>query len=164
MCAAPHRSVPSGVHGVFPPPPHHGGEGQLGRRHEEEHEQHPQRRYERPVSFAELLPAALLTVSLLCRLCPEAYVPPQLFYNGKVDYFDLQRLGGLLSHLKKTLKGRYGARVSFILTFPRRLMLKHYHVVCRCLFVLSLWWMWSRHSNNAGNCPVTACWSSCCDH
>ncbi len=38
-------------------------------------------------------------------LSPEAYVPPQLFYNGKVDYFDLQRLGGLLSHLKKTLKG-----------------------------------------------------------
>lgn len=37
----------------------------------------------------------------------EAYVPPQLFYNGKVDYFDLQRLGGLLSHLKKTLKGRW---------------------------------------------------------
>lgn len=35
----------------------------------------------------------------------DAYVPPQLFYNGKVDYFDLQRLGGLLSHLKKTLKG-----------------------------------------------------------
>ncbi|KAG7226614.1 hypothetical protein INR49_001784 [Caranx melampygus] len=34
----------------------------------------------------------------------KAYVPPQLFYNGKVDYFDLQRLGGLLSHLKKTLK------------------------------------------------------------
>ncbi|XP_050815942.1 E3 ubiquitin-protein ligase RNF123 isoform X1 [Gopherus flavomarginatus] len=34
----------------------------------------------------------------------EAYVPPQLFYNGKVDYFDMQRLGGLLSHLKKTLK------------------------------------------------------------
>ncbi|KAG1933680.1 E3 ubiquitin-protein ligase RKP [Pimephales promelas] len=34
----------------------------------------------------------------------DAYVPPQLFYNGKVDYFDLQRLGGLLSHLKKTLK------------------------------------------------------------
>uniref|UniRef100_A0A4W4F8L0 E3 ubiquitin-protein ligase RNF123 n=1 Tax=Electrophorus electricus TaxID=8005 RepID=A0A4W4F8L0_ELEEL len=35
----------------------------------------------------------------------EAYVPPQMFYNGKVDYFDLQRLGGLLSHIKKTLKG-----------------------------------------------------------
>nr|XP_032822269.1 E3 ubiquitin-protein ligase RNF123 isoform X1 [Petromyzon marinus]XP_032822271.1 E3 ubiquitin-protein ligase RNF123 isoform X2 [Petromyzon marinus] len=34
----------------------------------------------------------------------EAYVPPQLFYNGKVDYFDLQRLGGLITHLKKTLK------------------------------------------------------------
>lgn len=45
-----------------------------------------------------------LTLSLCC-LSPEAYVPPQLFYNGKVDYFDLQRLGGLLSHLKKTLKG-----------------------------------------------------------
>lgn len=36
----------------------------------------------------------------------EAYIPPQMFYNGKVDYFDLQRLGGLLSHLRKTLKGR----------------------------------------------------------
>lgn len=34
-------------------------------------------------------------------------MPPQLFYNGKVDYFDLQRLGGLLSHLKKTLKGKW---------------------------------------------------------
>lgn len=42
-----------------------------------------------------------------CLLSPDAYVPPQLFYNGKVDYFDLQRLGGLLSHLKKTLKGRW---------------------------------------------------------
>lgn len=42
----------------------------------------------------------------LCLVDPaEALVPPQLFYNGKVDYFDLQRLGGLLSHLKKTLKG-----------------------------------------------------------
>uniref|UniRef100_A0A4W5KCQ4 Ring finger protein 123 n=1 Tax=Hucho hucho TaxID=62062 RepID=A0A4W5KCQ4_9TELE len=40
-----------------------------------------------------------------CVSSDEAYVPPQLFYNGKVDYFDLQRLGGLLSHLKKTLKG-----------------------------------------------------------
>ncbi|KAK2534368.1 Rnf123 [Columba guinea] len=39
----------------------------------------------------------------------EAYVPPQLFYNGKVDYFDLQRLGGLLSHLKKTLKALLAA-------------------------------------------------------
>ena len=38
----------------------------------------------------------------------EAYVPPQIFYNGKVDYFDLQRLGGLLSHLRKTLKGARG--------------------------------------------------------
>ena len=38
----------------------------------------------------------------------EAYVPPQIFYNGKVDYFDLQRLGGLLSHLRKTLKGVRG--------------------------------------------------------
>lgn len=38
-------------------------------------------------------------------LLAEAYIPPQVFYNGKVDYFDLQRLGGLLSHLRKTLKG-----------------------------------------------------------
>ncbi|XP_023604361.1 E3 ubiquitin-protein ligase RNF123 [Myotis lucifugus] len=38
----------------------------------------------------------------------EAYVPPQVFYNGKVDYFDQQRLGGLLSHLRKTLKGACG--------------------------------------------------------
>lgn len=37
----------------------------------------------------------------------EAYIPPQVFYNGKVDYFDLQRLGGLLSHLRKTLKGAF---------------------------------------------------------
>ncbi|CAB1315626.1 unnamed protein product, partial [Coregonus sp. 'balchen'] len=43
-------------------------------------------------------------VCFLHRLITAAYVPPQLFYNGKVDYFDLQRLGGLLSHLKKTLK------------------------------------------------------------
>lgn len=43
---------------------------------------------------------------------PDAYVPPQLFYNGKVDYFDLQRLGGLLSHLKKTLKGEAASSVA----------------------------------------------------
>lgn len=42
---------------------------------------------------------------LASQLLPEAYIPPQVFYNGKVDYFDLQRLGGLLSHLRKTLKG-----------------------------------------------------------
>lgn len=42
------------------------------------------------------------------RLRAEAYVPPQVFYNGKVDYFDQQRLGGLLSHLRKTLKGACG--------------------------------------------------------
>lgn len=47
-----------------------------------------------------------------CLLPAEAYVPPQLFYNGKVDYFDLQRLGGLLSHLKKTLKGRWHCRAA----------------------------------------------------
>lgn len=50
-----------------------------------------------------------------CLLSPEAYVPPQLFYNGKVDYFDLQRLGGLLSHLKKTLKGRWHSRQLWVL-------------------------------------------------
>ncbi|XP_076850361.1 LOW QUALITY PROTEIN: E3 ubiquitin-protein ligase RNF123-like [Brachyhypopomus gauderio] len=44
----------------------------------------------------------------------EAYVPPQLFYNGKVDYFDLQRLGGLLSHLKKTLKDDLAAKANIV--------------------------------------------------
>lgn len=50
-------------------------------------------------------------------MSPEAYVPPQLFYNGKVDYFDLQRLGGLLSHLKKTLKGWFVHASHMNLTF-----------------------------------------------
>uniref|UniRef100_A0A674GFM0 E3 ubiquitin-protein ligase RNF123 n=1 Tax=Taeniopygia guttata TaxID=59729 RepID=A0A674GFM0_TAEGU len=44
-----------------------------------------------------------------------AYVPPQLFYNGKVDYFDLQRLGGLLSHLKKTLKDDLAAKANILI-------------------------------------------------
>ncbi|KAG7263567.1 hypothetical protein CRUP_001697, partial [Coryphaenoides rupestris] len=41
-----------------------------------------------------------------------------LFYNGKVDYFDLQRLGGLLSHLKKTLKGWSRVTETLKHTFP----------------------------------------------
>ncbi|TRY94563.1 hypothetical protein DNTS_024380 [Danionella cerebrum] len=45
----------------------------------------------------------------------DAYVPPQLFYNGKVDYFDLQRLGGLISHLKKTLKDDLAAKANIII-------------------------------------------------
>ncbi|XP_077582387.1 E3 ubiquitin-protein ligase RNF123 isoform X2 [Stigmatopora nigra] len=45
----------------------------------------------------------------------EAYVPPQLFYNGKVDYFDLQRLGGLLSHLKKSLKDDLASRANIVI-------------------------------------------------
>ncbi|XP_013856176.1 E3 ubiquitin-protein ligase RNF123, partial [Austrofundulus limnaeus] len=45
----------------------------------------------------------------------EAYVPPQLFYNGKVDYFDLQRLGGLQSHLKKTLKDDLAGKANIII-------------------------------------------------
>ncbi|MEQ2258301.1 hypothetical protein XENORESO_015250, partial [Xenotaenia resolanae] len=45
----------------------------------------------------------------------EAYVPPQLFYNGKVDYFDLQRLGGLLSHLKKTLKDDLASKANIVI-------------------------------------------------
>uniref|UniRef100_A0A3Q2P203 Ring finger protein 123 n=1 Tax=Fundulus heteroclitus TaxID=8078 RepID=A0A3Q2P203_FUNHE len=44
-----------------------------------------------------------------------AYVPPQLFYNGKVDYFDLQRLGGLLSHLKKTLKDDLACKANVVI-------------------------------------------------
>ncbi|KAI9514345.1 hypothetical protein NQZ68_034147 [Dissostichus eleginoides] len=49
------------------------------------------------------------------RQSEEAYVPPQLFYNGKVDYFDLQRLGGLLSHLKKTLKDDLASKANIII-------------------------------------------------
>uniref|UniRef100_A0A4W4FAE1 RING-type E3 ubiquitin transferase n=1 Tax=Electrophorus electricus TaxID=8005 RepID=A0A4W4FAE1_ELEEL len=45
----------------------------------------------------------------------EAYVPPQMFYNGKVDYFDLQRLGGLLSHIKKTLKDDLATKANIII-------------------------------------------------
>uniref|UniRef100_A0A8C3RNA6 RING-type E3 ubiquitin transferase n=1 Tax=Chelydra serpentina TaxID=8475 RepID=A0A8C3RNA6_CHESE len=45
----------------------------------------------------------------------EAYIPPQLFYNGKVDYFDLQRLGGLLSHLKKTLKDDLALKANILI-------------------------------------------------
>ncbi|KAM8868482.1 E3 ubiquitin-protein ligase RNF123 isoform 2-T2 [Synchiropus picturatus] len=45
----------------------------------------------------------------------DAYVAPQLFYNGKVDYFDLQRLGGLLSHLKKTLKDDLASKANIII-------------------------------------------------
>uniref|UniRef100_A0A3Q2D8D4 Ring finger protein 123 n=1 Tax=Cyprinodon variegatus TaxID=28743 RepID=A0A3Q2D8D4_CYPVA len=45
----------------------------------------------------------------------DAYVPPQLFYNGKVDYFDLQRLGGLLSHLKKTLKDDLSSKANIVI-------------------------------------------------
>ncbi|KAF5921622.1 hypothetical protein HPG69_012792 [Diceros bicornis minor] len=45
----------------------------------------------------------------------EAYIPPQIFYNGKVDYFDLQRLGGLLSHLRKTLKDDLASRANILI-------------------------------------------------
>ncbi|XP_051874482.1 E3 ubiquitin-protein ligase RNF123 [Pristis pectinata] len=45
----------------------------------------------------------------------DAYVPPQLFFNGKVDYFDQQRLGGLLSHLKKTLKDDLASKANIII-------------------------------------------------
>ncbi|XP_072328127.1 E3 ubiquitin-protein ligase RNF123 isoform X1 [Scyliorhinus torazame] len=48
-------------------------------------------------------------------LSEDAYVPPQLFFNGKVDYFDLQRLGGLLSHLKKTLKDDLASKANIII-------------------------------------------------
>ncbi|XP_062316015.1 E3 ubiquitin-protein ligase RNF123 [Osmerus eperlanus] len=50
-----------------------------------------------------------------CVSSEEAYVPPQLFYNGKVDYFDLQRLGGLLSHLKKTLKDDLASKANIVI-------------------------------------------------
>ncbi|XP_042209259.1 E3 ubiquitin-protein ligase RNF123-like isoform X2 [Homarus americanus] len=35
---------------------------------------------------------------------PEVVIPPRLFYDGTVNYFDTHRLGGLESHLMKTLK------------------------------------------------------------
>lgn len=151
----------SRVHGVFPPPPHHGCEGQLGRQQQEESRQRQQWRWHQNLNILEtlttlktltqrliqgfccqyrcddlmfsftccllslylhLLLSSSLTLFVVsnppasvycicpdshCDRPPEAYVPPQLFYNGKVDYFDLQRLGGLLSHLKKTLKGKF---------------------------------------------------------
>ncbi|KAM3915781.1 E3 ubiquitin-protein ligase RNF123 isoform 2-T2 [Leptodactylus fuscus] len=53
------------------------------------------------------------SVSALCS--EDAYVPPQLFYNGKVDYFDLQRLGGLLSHLRKTLKDDLASKANIVI-------------------------------------------------
>ncbi|XP_045599784.1 E3 ubiquitin-protein ligase RNF123 [Procambarus clarkii] len=34
----------------------------------------------------------------------EIIIPPRLFYDGSVNYFDTHRLGGLESHLMKTLK------------------------------------------------------------
>ncbi|XP_029455522.1 E3 ubiquitin-protein ligase RNF123 [Rhinatrema bivittatum] len=55
------------------------------------------------------------TKSLTAVYSEDAYVPPQLFYNGKVDYFDLQRLGGLLSHLKKTLKDDLASKANIII-------------------------------------------------
>nr|XP_042701285.1 E3 ubiquitin-protein ligase RNF123 isoform X7 [Chrysemys picta bellii] len=56
-----------------------------------------------------------LAINLSVPFLPEAYVPPQLFYNGKVDYFDLQRLGGLLSHLKKTLKDDLALKANILI-------------------------------------------------
>uniref|UniRef100_A0A3Q1B711 RING-type E3 ubiquitin transferase n=1 Tax=Amphiprion ocellaris TaxID=80972 RepID=A0A3Q1B711_AMPOC len=57
----------------------------------------------------------LITAVRSCWEESNAYVPPQLFYNGKVDYFDLQRLGGLLSHLKKTLKDDLAGKANIII-------------------------------------------------
>jgi len=35
----------------------------------------------------------------------EGFVPCSKFYDDSINYFEMQRLGGLLSHLKKTHKG-----------------------------------------------------------
>ena len=35
----------------------------------------------------------------------DAFVTSKNFYDDSINYFDMQRLGGLLSHLKKTYKG-----------------------------------------------------------
>ncbi len=46
------------------------------------------------------------SVSALLLVCiPEAFVPCRRFYDDTVGYFDIQRLGGLSSHLRKTYKG-----------------------------------------------------------
>lgn len=45
----------------------------------------------------------------------EAYVPPQVFYNGKVDFFDQQRLGGLLSHLRKALRDDLASKANILI-------------------------------------------------
>ncbi|XP_038627938.1 E3 ubiquitin-protein ligase RNF123 [Tachyglossus aculeatus] len=74
------------------------------------------------VCFLHRLIAALrhywdgyLTTNPSAGYSEEAYVPPQLFYNGKVDYFDLQRLGGLLSHLKKTFKDDLAVKANILI-------------------------------------------------
>ena len=36
----------------------------------------------------------------------EAFIPTDVFYNETIDYFDLQRLGGLKSHLFNEHKGK----------------------------------------------------------
>jgi Kip1 ubiquitination-promoting complex protein 1 len=32
-------------------------------------------------------------------------IPARTFYNGSVNYYNIERLGGVLSHLNRTLKG-----------------------------------------------------------
>lgn len=44
-------------------------------------------------------------LAAFCELA-EAFVPYQKFYDETINYFDIQRLGGLMSHLKKTYKGK----------------------------------------------------------
>uniref|UniRef100_A0A8C4QLI2 E3 ubiquitin-protein ligase RNF123 n=1 Tax=Eptatretus burgeri TaxID=7764 RepID=A0A8C4QLI2_EPTBU len=45
----------------------------------------------------------------------DAYVPPQVFYNEGLSYFELQRLGGLIKHLRKIHKG---VQLFFLLLKP----------------------------------------------
>ena len=39
-----------------------------------------------------------------------AYVPSHKFIDDNFDYFNLQRLGGVQSHLEKEYSGRYALR------------------------------------------------------
>lgn len=44
---------------------------------------------------------------ILLFVCADAFIPIDVFYNETIDYFDLQRAGGLKSHLFSEHKGEY---------------------------------------------------------
>ena len=42
----------------------------------------------------------------------EGYIPADLFYTDSIDYFDLQRVGGLKTYLYNEHKGKFYASLS----------------------------------------------------